>query len=127
VINVTLEPANPYDYNREELQHLGAELSRQNHEIEVTINLRPERGYGVTYIEVLNITASSLGILSALLAIVVPWARDRWRKDRADHPGQDPRPRVLRLYGPDGRVAKLILIDGPDGEAQEEEPENGQE
>jgi hypothetical protein len=127
MVSVILDPGNPLDFSESDLNELAGRLKAQ-HEAEVEIVPRPERGYGVTFHEVMNIWVNVTGIAGgtatgvAILRSVAKWARERWHKDRDEHPGSRPRPRSVTLYGPDGRAIKTIEIDEPSGEPIEREP-----
>jgi hypothetical protein len=126
---VMLEPGNPRDFQEAELDQLAREL-QDEYEIEVEIAARPERGYGVTLHEVIHLwvdiaeIAGGMATGLALLRTVGKWARERWQRDRDEHPGSKPRPRTVTLYDAKGRPLKRIRIDLPVGEALEEEPSN---
>lgn len=124
---IVLEPGNPQDFTEEELQALAENIRDQMPGITPRIVVREERGYGVTWAEVIHIysmakdVAANLAFWSGVLAPVVLWARARWKKDRELHPEATPRPRIVTLYGPDGTPLKQIRVAHPDGATTEEE------
>ncbi|WP_405993074.1 hypothetical protein [Streptomyces sp. NBC_00986] len=127
---ISLRSANPYDFSQEELEQV-ASLLREEPELEVTVDVQPERGYGVTPIEVVVLAfigkALAGGAIGAVgeMAVkkVAHWARARWRREKEAHPEFPPRPTMIQvLYGPGGDVLKEILIDLPDGEPREKTP-----
>jgi hypothetical protein len=123
---VIIEPGNPNDFTADELDELARSLCSADSSLDVRTAIRPERGYGVTLDEVLNIwVEATSGItgtvgVGVIITTVVKWAKERWRKDRDQHDGHTPRARVLPFYGPDGTVMKQVRIDIPDGEPQEQ-------
>jgi hypothetical protein len=126
---VVFEPGNPHDFNQKELDEL-ANLLQEEHGVDVQTAFRPERGYGVTFDEVINVfvnvseTASSIAGGVAVLKTVVTWAQNRWRRDRDRYPRSKPRPRVVTLYDGRGKPLKRVKVDSPSGEPVEEEPLN---
>jgi len=121
---VTIEPANPFDLQDDELAPLLVELGQQD--VRVSVVRRPETGYGVTWWEVINVWVDISEVLGGtvaaldLLRIIVEWTRRRWQRDKDDRPDAVPRPRSVILYGPDGRAIKSVLIDEPHGEPEEQ-------
>jgi hypothetical protein len=126
---VILEPGNPHDFDQKELDELSKRL-QEEHDVDVRTAFRPERGYGVTFHEVINVfvnvseAASSIAGGVAVLKTVVTWAQNRWRKDRDNDPRSKPRPRVVMLYDGTGKLLKRVTVDSPSGEPTEEEPLN---
>jgi hypothetical protein len=124
---VVLEPGNPHDFTQNELDEL-SKLLQGKHGVDVRTVFRPERGYGVTFHEVIHVfvnvseAATSIAGGVAVLKTVVTWAQNRWRKDRDQDPRSKPRPRDVMLYDGRGKPLKRVTIDSPSGEPTEEEP-----
>lgn len=126
---IRIRPANPYDFSQNELDTLAEEIRQEDPTLEVEISALPERGYGVTPMEIITIIATAGGAAAALretakaTVAAVRWMRRRWQKDKQECDGT-PRRRVIRiLYGPNGEQLKSIAIDEPDGTPQEETTE----
>lgn len=123
---IVIEPGNPHDFDATELAELAAQVSAAAGARPVRVSQRPEHGYGVTLQEVLYVwdlmtnTAGELALDLAPFVAVVAWAKKRWNRDRDEH--DQPRPRSVTLFGPDGRPIKQIKIDLPDGEPVDEDP-----
>jgi len=126
---VVLEPGNPHDFTQNELDEL-SKLLQEQHGVDVRTAFRPQRGYGITFPEVINVfvdvseAASSIAGGIAVLKTVVTWAQNRWRKDRDKDTRSKPRPRVVVLYDGGGKLLKRVTVDSPSGEPTEEEPLN---
>jgi hypothetical protein len=123
--------ANPYDLSMEDLEALAQEL-RENAEVDVTAEEPREFGYGVTLEQVLHIVQQvedlaidTAGVLT-VMNIAIQWARRRWRSEAMERGEKNARPRRIILFGPDGQAIRNVLIDQPNGDAQEIDPE-GQE
>ncbi|MFE4622110.1 hypothetical protein [Streptomyces mirabilis] len=133
MLEIALRAPNPYDFTPQELEEI-VSLLREDPELQVTVDVQPERGYGVTPIEVVVLVFVGKAVASGALAYggevavkkAVGWARDRWRREREEQPELPPRPRRIQiLYGPDDQVLREIAIDLPDGEPQETQPDSG--
>jgi hypothetical protein len=119
-VTILLDPANPYDFSRDELEELAVEIRTHTPQVEVLPIFRPEDGYGGPWAEVLYIWHEAKeGIETAiLLASAVKWMKRRWERDRIRHP-DNPRSRSVMLIE-DELVVRNIKIDLPNGEAVEE-------
>ena len=131
---ILIRPGNPYDFTNSELESLAEELRAADPTLDITVEARSERGYGVSPWEVVELIATAGGATEAVrqsaraVSATVSWARRRWNKDRDDHPGEPPRPRSVRLrFGPDRSIARDISIDLPHGEPEEKTPETFQD
>lgn len=122
-----LEPGNPHDLDRATLDDLAAELRGVSPEYAVDVFVGEERGYGVTLSEVLRIYMEAGDVAGNTAALLAPffaaaeWARRRWHRDLKDAPDQNPRPRAVTLYGPDGEALRSVKIDLPDGEIEDDD------
>lgn len=121
-----IEPGNPYDFSPDELDELRRELASEG--VSVAIARRPERGYGVTFVEVLHVWDLATDVVGDVTTIVGPvavvlrrWLRRRAQRKREQHPDAKPRPTVVNLFGPDGRVLKKIVVDDADSDPRFED------
>ena len=128
---VFIEPGNPYDIGRADLEELATFVREGEPKFVVEISIGEEQGYGVTFAEVLRLymdageIAGDTAALFAPLWIAVGWMRARWTRDKENHEGEQPRTRYVTLYGADGNKLKSIKIEMPDGEPEEiDEPES---
>jgi hypothetical protein len=127
---LVITPGNPHDFAGDELDSLAETLRGSAPSFNVRVIAKPERGYGVTPYEVITIIATVGGAGAAIKESIqaaraaARWARERWQRDRNEHPIERPRPRMVVLYGPDGRVLAEVLIDLPEGEPTETPPED---
>src|SRR4051794_13622779 len=100
VTELIVRPGNPFDFDDGELEGLATKIRESDPSVAVTVSVETERGYGVTPVEVIELvaaTTSAAGGLTAAvraLKVTVDWARDRWRRDRHQHPTA-PRPRSV--------------------------------
>jgi hypothetical protein len=114
-MSVVIEPGNPLDFEQEELEQLATWIKKE-HGVEIRTASRPERGYGVTFHEVIHIFVDVGGAAGgiagglAVLSTAVKWAQNRWRRDRDQHPGSKPRPRTITLYDSQGRPLKRLFV-----------------
>lgn len=115
---VLLVPTNPMDLRTEELQPLVEALERGDRT--VGVGTRPQRGYGVTWWEVLIIYLASRGadavvgrVYEALLDEIVEKAK-AWYHARREEKGNK-RPFLLDIRDEDGQVLRALEIQ-PSGE-----------
>lgn len=120
---IVVEPGNPYDFTRDELDALRREIEATDGSLEVILDVREERGYGVTLHEVIRLVwegtedISTAGGAVSAFAIAVKLAKARWWKAKNEQPTQAPRPRSVTLYNARGNPVKAIVVDEPNGEA----------
>jgi hypothetical protein len=117
---IVLRPGNPRDLTPEKLADLVSDLEAELEEVEVSIEIQEQRGYGVTWWEVLHVTLPWLEGYAAGKAIdvAISWARGRWMQQ---HEQRDrPRPIGVNIYGPNGEVPRRVKVDLPDGEAEDQ-------
>lgn len=124
---ILIRPANPFDFEPEELEELANRLREAEPSLDIRVDVQTERGYGVTPYEVIQIIATT-GNAAVILAAgaktlnrTIKWTRDRWQKDKDNHPGESPRPRVIEVIDQDGHVLTSIKIDIPDGDPKEDD------
>lgn len=120
-MTILLDPANPYDFSREELEALAKTLEADSPGTDVVAAFRLEEGYGGPWSEVLYIwhEGKEVAETAVLLAGAVKWMKSRWHRDYAKHPDK-PRPRnVVEIE--EERIVRDVRIDLPDGEAVEEQ------
>jgi hypothetical protein len=124
---ILIRPANPFDFEPEELEELANQLREDEPSLDIRIDAQRERGYGVTPYEVIQLIATT-GDAAVVLAAVakalnrsIKWARERWQKDKDSHPSQSPRPRVIEVLDGDGHMLTKITIDLPDGDPRQED------
>jgi hypothetical protein len=120
-MNVLLDPANPHDFSRAELEELAEEIRAVAPGTEVVPAFRPEEGYGGPLHEVLYIWHESKeGVETAvLLGAAVKWMKRRWDGDRDKHPDKPRARSVVEIE--EERIVRRIKIDLPDGDASEDE------
>jgi hypothetical protein len=124
---ILIRPANPFDFEPEELDELANQLRESDPSLDIRIDTQRERGYGVTPYEVIQLiatTGDAVVVLAAGANAVnrsIKWARERWQKDKTSHSGQSPRPRVVEVLDENGHVLTKITIDLPDGDPRQED------
>lgn len=125
-MKIVVEPGDPFDFDDDELHELADRIRRSEPGGIVDVAKRPEHGYGVTLIEVLNLyleiygaTGTAWGTIKAVRGSV-EWLQQRWRKDSEDNPEERPRPRSLRVYDENGKLIGRVWIEEPNGEAVED-------
>ena len=107
---VILEPQNPRDLQRDELEELAQAIRDLDIGLEVCFaEEREHRGYGVTYWEVLYISLSvgaAVGgkVVDKILDVAIDWARKRFSRKSSR------RPKYVAIYGPDGKVLRSVLL-----------------
>lgn len=119
--DVIIDPGNPFDFEEAELAELIEQLQAVEPGAEFAAHFREETEYGGAFTEVLHVWTSVDDFVNqnwqtiALIAMVVRWLRERWKRDRAADPKR-PRPRSARVYDREQRQAFEIFIDLPHGE-----------
>jgi hypothetical protein len=123
---IILEPGNPYDFQRSELEQLSDIVTRETG-VPARPAMREEEGYGVSLHEVLYVWILSepfrVELEKKLLDLVIDWARDRWRKEKEEHPDAEPRPRSVTILGPDGEPLKALVVRDDSSEPEEDRTE----
>jgi hypothetical protein len=124
---IVIRPANPFDFELEELEELANQLREDEPSLDIRIDAHRERGYGVTPYEVIQLIATTGDAVVVLAAGAkalnrsVRWARERWQKDKDSHPSQSPRSRIIEVLDEDGHVRTKVTIDLPDGDPKQED------
>ncbi len=122
-----LEPGNPHDLGRADLEELATLIREADPSQNPEIHVGEEVGYGVTLAEVLRIymeIGEIAGDTASVLApfwLAVKWAKGRWQRDKDTHPGEKPRPRYVTLFDARSDKLKSIKIDEPNGDPEEDE------
>lgn len=123
-MTLTIRPGNPNDFSTDELQELHERISRAA-SVPVSVEPNPQRGYGVTLWEVMDIVSTVGGAAAAVemalrgFAAVVKWMQERWRREKQNNPNRRIRPKCVTLYDGEGKILRTVLIDEPDGEPQD--------
>ncbi|CAO5172135.1 conserved hypothetical protein [Frankia sp. AiPs1] len=125
-----IQPGNPYDFTNGDLQDLVKLIQKTIPDLSVEIDRKPERGYGVTLIEVLNIwlqvadgataTVGTIGLVGA----IKQWIQARRMQAERDHPESQPRPVSVTVHGADGAILCTLTIEGSDGNVRVEPGSN---
>jgi len=130
-MRVVLEPGNPFDLTEDDLGKLKQDVEAAEASASVRVYKRDERGYGVTLIEVINVFIAAGEVVGAGYGLgqagkaVIDFMKNRWNRDKTDHPGQSPRPRSIRFYDEEGNLLRTINIDEPDGDPTEKDDDGG--
>jgi hypothetical protein len=118
---VLVEPGNPFDFERADLDELAEALAKAT-EAPARVVVRDEIGYGVTGGEVLHVWLPDTDVIlnvAILVAHLKDWAKDRWRREREEHPADPARSHYVDLLGPDGRAISRIEVDDSVGRVVE--------
>jgi hypothetical protein len=123
---VILDPTNPLDFERAELEELAAELGGEVEGAEVSVHLRDEHGYGGPLPEVLIIWIGIGGFSAATLATwtlvekVGKFLQGRWKREaEVCEPDEKPRKRSASFVDVDGKPLLTVQVDLPHGEIEE--------
>jgi hypothetical protein len=106
--DVQVQGANPLDMRPEKLQGLVTELEAAGLSAEVTERDKPPGGArGVTWVEVVGVSISSVTLLAKAVAATM-----RWHKKRVEQK-ETTRPQMTTIYGPDGEELKKVETPAP--------------
>jgi hypothetical protein len=117
VPTIVLEPQNPNDLTPEKLQSLVDALKAASREVSVEFAHREQRGYGVTWWEVLNVWikdpavvggvagAASAKVVEKLVEVVIDWLKRR-HSDKATKK----RPKIVTILDHEGNVLKSVEL-----------------
>jgi hypothetical protein len=115
---IIIRPGNPLALPHDQLHDLAESISQLDANWEVQFDSVEQRGYSVTWWEVLNIVipwdSIADGVIGAIAALAVDWARRRFRTQEGAE-----RPKYIAIYGPDGRVLKSVALLRPDSEPED--------
>lgn len=121
-----IDPTNPLDFERAELEDLAADLGGGLEDADVSVHLRDEHGYGGPLPVVLVIWIGAGGAASATLAIwtlgekVGKFLQSHWRKEAEDcEPDEKPRAHSASFVDLDGKPLLTVRVDLSDGEIEE--------
>lgn len=107
---ILLEPGNPLSLRREKLQHVIDAIESCDPSYHVHLAYNDQRGYGVTWWEVLHVWVpwTTIGTAAAkkLVEILIDWARHKLAGAE-----ENKRPRSVTIYGPDGKILTRIEVD----------------
>jgi hypothetical protein len=126
VSQITIEPGNPNDFRDGALEEI-AFIIESIEPGPIRIHSREQRGYGVTWWEVLYIwlpyalmaggtyvgTKAGDKIVDALTDDLIEWAKRKFKKD-----GESRRPKYIAILGPDGETVKSVLVEKSKEEGQ---------
>jgi hypothetical protein len=117
---IQIRPGNPLDLTPEKLDDLVKALEAEFPEVTVSVEITEQRGYGVTWWEVLHVTLPWVEGYAAGKAIdlAVSWASRRWKQEHETR--ERPRPISVTIYGPNGEVLKRVKVELPDGEPEDD-------
>src|ERR1700685_4071415 len=105
--NFTISSKNPADISAEEAEELAEAFRGLDADINVTTEVKPREGRGVTWAEIviitLQVTAPLLSqlkdkVLGKAMDAAIEWARRRYEGKRKG----SRRPTYIDIYGPDG-------------------------
>jgi hypothetical protein len=99
---------NPADITLQETEEIAELIRGLDLDLEVQVESKPRGGYGVTWFEVLVISAATkLGdaVIKKLVDVTVEWARQRFRGRKSG----SKRPVSVSIYGPDGMVKSVVI------------------
>ncbi len=141
---VRLVPQNPLDLRPEELEDLAQDFREAGYEVEIDDEIR-QRGYGVTWYEVLTVILPAALALAQATATATKWAWRRFQKQEQEQrqrheeeEAQKPRrggrrrkwepslrPKYVRIYGPHDELLKVLVFRKPDEEPEDVAEEEG--
>lgn len=106
---IVIQPGNPLDLKAKQLSPLFKAIQKSDPECEVEYSVKEQRGFGVTWWEVLYVWVP-WGVISSAIAkkiveVLADWAHRRIKGER-----KGSRPRSVTIYGPDGKVLKKIEV-----------------
>ena len=121
-LEILVEPRAPNDPNPEHLTALRSELAEAFPDADVWEAWDEQRGAGVTLEEIVNVWIPWSDIASAAAGVVaaklVQWLKERHKKSPT-------RPKLGRIYGPDGRVVRSFHIEGSQTQPESNTEQSG--
>lgn len=120
---VLLEPGNPYDISREDLEPLRAAMEAGG-VVNARVAFFPPKGAGVTFDEVLNIWVPGVEFLrdegySILLGLTLEYMRGRFSRRHGKE-----RRKVIIVRAENGKQLEVVTIDSVDKPEVRETPQN---
>jgi hypothetical protein len=112
VADVRLLAPHPGYIDPREVRYLAASLRRRGLDVEIEKapdNVRYSAPWDVIVLYLDKIAEAKDVAVAA--AVVVAWARRRWRRLRGKHFNSD---HLVLIYGPDGKILKRIYLDDDD-------------
>lgn len=114
---IIIEPRNPLDLSPDDLADFADSLRALNPAYDVRFAHREQRGYGVTWWEVVNVwlpwDSVTDAVVGAIVGLAVDWARRRFKRDPETQRGK-----YIVIYGPDGKVLKSVSVSSSDAEPE---------
>ena|SRR5712691_6286553 len=108
-MEILLQPGNPLDLRRDKLAPLIDAIEARDASYQVHLAYKDQRGYGVTWGEVLHVWIpwTTIGGAAAkkITEILIDWARRKLKGD-----AKSKRPRFVTIYGPTGKMLKKISV-----------------
>ncbi len=120
---ILIEPGNPLSLRREELEPLIAAIESCDASYNVRLAYNEQRGYGVTWWEVLHVWIpwATIGGAAAkkITEVLIDWARHK-----LEGKASGKRPRSVTIHGPTGKILKKIDVDSKGEEKIEDSIED---
>lgn len=139
-MKISIQMPNSFDYSRnmEKLDELAKDLRRVDPSLEVEV-IPPveQRGYGVTWWEVIRVTfevAGGVKLLHEITKASINWAKQTFPPVE---PEPDPKPRKRRkvvhqdrpksvtIYGPHGEILEAFVVYSAEGDPEFRTPAGG--
>jgi hypothetical protein len=114
-LKFTISSKNPADVSAEDEEELAEAFRRLDANINVTTEIKPREGRGITWAEIVIITLQVVGpvlsqlkdkVLAKVTEAAIEWARRRYEGKRKG----SRRPTYIDIYGPDGEIIKSIEV-----------------
>jgi hypothetical protein len=122
VTDILIEPQNPLDLRPEGLTDLVDAIREIDPTFEIRFAAHGQRGYGVTFWEVIFIWIG--GKVAETTVNRITNAAIDWAKRRFDVPNKRHRPKSITILGPDGRAVRRVKLDAKTREPEEEPPDD---
>ncbi len=119
-MQLLLEPGNPYDITKEDLEELRETLAAQLDGVDLAVAYYPQKGAGVTHDEVLHLWLPGWEFLrdeaySVLLGAVAESMRQRFKRRHGAK-----RRKVIVVHDPDGGEVETITLQDPESPEERE-------
>lgn len=120
---ILVRTGNPLVLPPEELEDLADAIRQLDTSYDVQTDIIEQKGYGVTWWEVINVILPWDVIISgatgAVITEFIHWARERFKKEQGTK-----RPKYVGILGPDGKVIRSVVLEGPDAEPEDRTDED---